>query len=53
MSFAHLKRIHGLGRFRLSGPCGAHDEFIISATAQNRKNLAKLASQDSPLTKAA
>jgi len=42
MSFAHLKRIHGLGRLRLRGPCGAHDEFILAATAQNLKKLAKL-----------
>ncbi len=43
MSFAHLKRIHGLGRLRLRGPSGAHDEFILAATAQNLKKLAKLA----------
>lgn len=43
MSFAHLKRIHGLGRLRLRGPCGAHDEFLLAATAQNLKKLAKLA----------
>ena len=43
MSFAHLKRIHGLSRHRLRGPCGAHDEFILAATAQNLKKLAKLA----------
>lgn len=43
MSFAHLKRIHGLSRLRLRGPCGAHDEFILAATAQNLKKLAKLA----------
>ena len=43
MSFAHLKRIHGLGRLRLRGPCGAHDEFILAATAQNLEKLAKLA----------
>lgn len=42
-SFAHLKRIHGLGRLRLRGPCGAHDEFLLAATAQNLKKLAKLA----------
>jgi len=43
MSFAHLKHIHGLGRLRLRGPCGAHDDFILAATAQNLKQLAKLA----------
>jgi len=37
MSFAHLKRLHGLGRLRLLGPCGAHDEFNLAATAQNLK----------------
>jgi hypothetical protein len=53
MSFAHLKRIHGLGRLRLRGPCGAHDEFILAATAQNLKKLAKLAPHANPITKAA
>lgn len=33
---------HGLGRLRLTGPCGAHDEFILAA-APNLKKLAKLA----------
>lgn len=42
MSFAHLKRIHGLGRLRLRGPCGANDEFLLAATVQNLKKLAKL-----------
>jgi hypothetical protein len=27
-SFAHFKLIHGLGRLRLRGPSGAHDEFF-------------------------
>ena len=40
----YLKRIRGLGRFRLRGPCGAHDEFILAATGQNLKKLDKLAS---------
>ncbi len=34
MLFAHLKRILGLGRLRLRGPCGANDEFLLAATAQ-------------------
>jgi transposase len=51
MSFAHLKRIHGLGRLRLRGPCGAHDEFILAATAQNLKKLAKLAPNHKPIGK--
>jgi hypothetical protein len=40
--FAHLKRILGLGRLRLRGPCGAKDEFLLAATAQNLRKLAKL-----------
>lgn len=35
--------VRGLERRRLRGPCGAHDEFILAATAQNCKKLAKLA----------
>jgi len=34
MLFAHLKRILGLDRLRLRGPCGARDEFHLAATAQ-------------------
>ncbi|MDB2407782.1 IS1182 family transposase [Jannaschia sp.] len=41
MLFAHLKRILGLGRLRLRGPCGANDEFLLAATAQNLRKLAK------------
>ena len=42
MLFAHLKRILGLGRLRLRGPCGAKDEFHLAATVQNLRKLAKL-----------
>jgi len=42
MLFAHLKRIRGLGRLRLRGPCGANDEFLLAATAQNLRKLAKI-----------
>ena len=42
MLFAHLKRILGLRRLRLRGPCGANDEFLLAATAQNLRKLAKL-----------
>ncbi len=42
MLFAHLKRILRLGRLRLRGPCGASDEFLLAATAQNLRKLAKL-----------
>jgi len=39
--FAHLKRLLGLGRLRLPGPCGANDEFLRAATAQNLRKSAK------------
>jgi len=42
MLFAHLKRILGLGKLRLRGPTGAKDEFLLAATAQNLRKLAKL-----------
>lgn len=42
MLFAHLKRILRLGRLRLRGPSGARDEFLLAATAQNLRRLAKL-----------
>ena len=42
MLFAHLKRILDPGRLRLRGPCGANDEFLLAATAQNLRNLAKI-----------
>ena len=42
MLFAHLKRILKLGRLRLRGPYGAQDEFLLAATAQNLRKLAKL-----------
>lgn len=42
MLFAHLKRILGLGRQRLRGSCGAIDEFLLAATAQNLRKLAKI-----------
>jgi transposase len=42
MLFAHLKRILRVGRLRLRGPCGAKDEFLLAATAQNLRRLARL-----------
>lgn len=42
MLFAHLKRILRLDRLRLRGPCGARDEFLLAATAQNLRKLTKL-----------
>jgi transposase len=49
MLFAHLKRILRLGRLRLRGPCGARDEFLLAATAQNLRKLAKLAPVPQPI----
>lgn len=45
MLFAHLKRILKLDRLRLRGPNGANDEFLLAATAQNLRKLAKLHTQ--------
>ena len=42
MPFAHLKRILKLDRLRLGGPNGAHDDFLLAATAQNLRKMAKL-----------
>ena len=41
MLFAHLKRILRLDRLS-SGPSGAQDEFLLAATVQNLRKLAKL-----------
>ncbi|SDG32708.1 transposase [Thalassobaculum litoreum] len=48
MLFAHLKRILKLGRLRLRGPCGARDEFLLAATAQNLRKLAKICAPRAP-----
>jgi transposase len=48
MLFAHLKRILKLDRLRLRGPNGAHDEFVLAATAQNLRKLAKLVPMPQP-----
>ena len=42
MLFAHLKCILKLDRVRLRGPNGAKDEFLLAATAQNLRKMAKL-----------
>ena len=49
MLFAHLKRILKLDRLRLRGPNGARDEFILAATAQNLRKLAKLIPMPIPI----
>ncbi len=48
MLFAHLKRILRLDRLRLRGPNGAHNEFLLAATAQNLRKLAKLIPMPAP-----
>jgi transposase len=48
MLFAHLKRHLGFERLRLRGLSGATDEFLLAATAQNLKRLAKLAAIPPP-----
>jgi hypothetical protein len=48
MLFAHLKRILKLNRLRLRGPCGARDEFLLAAIAQNLRKLAKLVGRPPP-----
>jgi Transposase DDE domain len=48
MLFAHLKRILKLDRLRLRGPSSARDEFLLAATAQNLRKLAKLIPAPSP-----
>jgi Transposase DDE domain len=39
---AHLKRILKLDRLRPRGPNGARDEFLLAATGQNLRKLARL-----------
>lgn len=46
--FAHLKRILRFDRLRLRGPIGAQDEFLLAATAQNLRKLAKLVIPPAP-----
>jgi transposase len=41
MLFAHMKRILKMDRLRLRGLSGAHDEFLLTATAQNLRRMAK------------
>ena len=48
MLFAHLKRILKLGRLRLRGPRSAQDEFLLAATAENLRKLARLRPEPTP-----
>jgi hypothetical protein len=49
MLFAHRKRILKRDRLRLRGPNGAKDEFLLAATAQNLRKLAKLIPLPAPI----
>jgi aminoglycoside phosphotransferase (APT) family kinase protein len=48
MLFARLKHILKLHRLRLRGPNGARDAFLLAATAQNLRKLAKLIPMPAP-----
>ena len=41
MLFAHMKRVLKMDRLRLRGIKGAQDEFLLTATAQNLRRMAK------------
>lgn len=41
MLFAHLKHNLRMARLRLRARCGARDEFLLAANAQNLRRLAK------------
>ena len=49
MLFAHLKRILKLDRLRLRGMNGARDEFLLAATVQNLRRMARLLSRPPPI----
>jgi Transposase DDE domain len=49
MLFAHLKRIPRLDRLRLRGPSAAQDEFLLAATVQNLRKMAKLIPLPAPM----
>ena len=50
MLFAHMKRILKMDRLRLRGLSGARDEFLLTATAQNLRRMAKYLGTDPPVT---
>jgi len=49
MLFAHMKRILKMDRLRLRGLNGAQDEFLLTATAQNLRRMAKYLGTDPPV----
>ncbi len=46
--FAHMKRILRMDRLRLRGLTGAKDEFLLTATVQNLRRMAKYLSTGPP-----
>ncbi len=46
--FGEAKHLHAMIRLRLRGLCGAKDEFLLTATIQNLKRLANIASIPPP-----
>ena len=48
MLFAHMKRVLKMDRLRLRGLNGARDEFLLTATAQNLRRMAKYRGTDPP-----
>ena len=49
MSFAHMKRHLRFNRLRLRGIKSANDEFLLVATVQNLRKMAKLCGQPPPV----
>jgi len=47
--FGEAKHIHSMNRLRLRGLSGAKDEFLLSATIQNLKRLASIATIPPPI----
>jgi len=50
MAFAHLKRNLGFRRLWLRGITGAGDEFLLAATVQNLKKLARFMAYRPPIS---
>ena len=48
MLFAHMKRILEMDRLRLRGLSGAREEFLLTATVQNLRRMAKYLGTDPP-----
>lgn len=48
--FGEAKHIHSMNRLRLRGLSGAKDEFLLTATIQNLKRLASIATIPPPTT---